>query len=49
MSKKYCCLLASENGMFQPVPVSKNPQNPYDIYLMLYRLLMMDGKTVRNM
>ena len=30
----------------------KQPQNLYDIYLMLYyslRLLMMDGKTVRNM
>ena len=30
----------------------KQPQNLYDIYLMLYvqsRLLMMDGQTVRNM
>jgi len=30
----------------------KQPQNLYDIYLMLYvslRLPMMDGKTVRNM
>ena len=32
--------------------VSKQPQNLYDIYLILYvslRLLMMDGKTPRNM
>ena len=42
-------LLASEVHL---VPASKQPQNLYDIYLTLlhnFRLLMMDGETVRNM
>jgi len=50
-------MLASGNEMelefqFHIVPTSKQPQNPYNIYLMLMyslRLLMMDGKTIRNM
>jgi hypothetical protein len=29
-------LLASGNGMFHPVPASKQSQYLYDIYLMLY-------------
>jgi hypothetical protein len=50
-------MLARGNEMelefpFHIVPVSKQPQNLYDIYLMLMyslRLLMMDGKTIQNM
>jgi hypothetical protein len=35
MSKRFCYLLASGNEM-ELVPASKQPQNLYDIYLMLY-------------
>ena len=42
-------MLANGHEMFHLVPASKQSTNLYDIYLMLYVLLMMDLKTVRNM
>ena len=50
VSIQVLCMLVSGNEMEL---VSKQPQNLYDIYLILYvqsfRLLMVDGETVRNM